>query len=114
MHPGRAVTGSESERARRIMKEVYRALYLNGMPFIETSLESAEMIKYASNVFLAVKTVFIDEIAGLCEKTGANGPGWTYRAEAPPVTAVRASLKTRELSRQQYGPAVLRSPSRKR
>jgi len=71
-HPDRVVIGSESNKAREIMKEVYRALYLNETPFIETNLESAEMIKYASNAFLAVKISFINEIANLCEKTGAD------------------------------------------
>ena len=71
-HPDRVVIGSESENARRIMKDVYRPLYLNETPYIETNLESAEMIKYAANVFLAVKISFINEIANLCEKTGAN------------------------------------------
>jgi len=71
-HPDRVVIGSESERARGIMKDVYRSLYLNETPFIETNLESAEMIKYASNAFLAVKITFINEIANLCEKTGAD------------------------------------------
>ncbi|MDR2049527.1 MAG: nucleotide sugar dehydrogenase, partial [Treponema sp.] len=54
------------------MKEVYRSLYLNETPYIETNLESAEMIKYASNAFLAVKITFINEVANLCEKTGAD------------------------------------------
>ena len=71
-HPDRVVIGSESERARGIMKDVYRSLYLNETPCIETNLESAEMIKYASNAFLAVKITFINEIANLCEKTGAD------------------------------------------
>jgi nucleotide sugar dehydrogenase len=71
-HPDRVVIGSESERARNIMKDVYRSLYLNETPYIETNLESAEMIKYASNAFLAVKITFINEIANLCEETGAD------------------------------------------
>lgn len=71
-HPDRVVIGSDSERARNIMKDVYRSLYLNETPYIETNLESAEMIKYASNAFLAVKITFINEIANLCEKTGAD------------------------------------------
>ena len=71
-HPDRVVIGSGSERAKSVMKEVYRALYLNETPFIETTLETAEMIKYASNAFLAVKITFINEIANLCEKTGAD------------------------------------------
>lgn len=71
-HPDRVVIGSESLRAREIMKDVYRALYLNETPYIETNLETAEMIKYASNAFLAVKITFINEVANLCEKVGAN------------------------------------------
>lgn len=72
MHPDRVVIGSESERARQILKQVYRALYLNETPYIETGLETAEMIKYASNAFLAVKISFINEVANLCEKVGAD------------------------------------------
>jgi len=72
MHPDRVVIGTDSERALSIMKDVYRALYLNETPFIETNLETAEMIKYAANAFLAVKITFINEIANLCEKVGAN------------------------------------------
>jgi len=71
-HPDRVVIGSESEKARNVMKDVYRSLYLNETPYIETNLESAEMIKYASNAFLAVKITFINEISNLCEKTGAD------------------------------------------
>jgi UDPglucose 6-dehydrogenase len=71
-HPDRIVIGTESEHAKAIMKDVYRSLYLSETPYIETNLESAEMIKYASNAFLAVKISFINEIANLCEKTGSN------------------------------------------
>jgi UDPglucose 6-dehydrogenase len=71
-HPDRVVIGSESERARAAMKEVYRALYIGETPYIETGLETAEMIKYASNAFLAVKITFINEVANLCEAVGAN------------------------------------------
>ena len=71
-HPDRVVLGSESEKAAEIMKEVYRVLYLNETPFIETNIETAEMIKYASNAFLAMKITFINETANLCEKVGAN------------------------------------------
>lgn len=71
-HPDRVVIGSDSARARSTMKDVYRALYLNETPYIETNLETAEMIKYASNAFLAVKITFINEVANLCEKVGAN------------------------------------------
>jgi len=78
MHPDRVVLGVESERARNIMKDVYRSLYLNETPFVETGLESAEMIKYASNAFLAVKISFINEIANLCEKVGADVKAVAY------------------------------------
>jgi len=71
-HPDRVVIGGESEKAINIMKQVYRVLYLNETPFIITNIESAEMIKYASNAFLAMKITFINEIANLCEKVGAN------------------------------------------
>jgi UDPglucose 6-dehydrogenase len=71
-HPDRVVIGSKSARARSIMKEVYRALYIGETPYIETGLETAEMIKYASNAFLAVKITFINEVANLCEAVGAN------------------------------------------
>jgi UDPglucose 6-dehydrogenase len=72
MHPDRVVLGIESDRAREAMRAIYRVLYLNETPFIETNLESAEMIKYASNAFLAVKITFINEIANLCEAVGAD------------------------------------------
>lgn len=71
-HPDRVVIGADRPKAREAMKEVYRALSLNETPFIETGLETAEMIKYASNAFLAVKITFINEVANLCEKVGAN------------------------------------------
>ena len=71
-HPDRVVIGSESERALTAMKEVYRVLYVNETPFIETNLETAEMIKYASNAFLAMKIAYINEIANLCELVGAD------------------------------------------
>ena len=71
-HPDRVVIGAESEKARALMKDVYRALYVNETPYIETNIETAEMIKYASNSFLAVKITFINEVANLCEKVGAN------------------------------------------
>ncbi|MCX7842201.1 MAG: UDP-glucose/GDP-mannose dehydrogenase family protein [Clostridia bacterium] len=71
-HPDRVVIGSESEKARQIMKNVYRVLYINEAPFIDVSIETAEMIKYASNAFLALKITYINEIANLCEKVGAD------------------------------------------
>jgi len=71
-HPDRVVIGCETPRALAIMKNVYRVLYLNETPFVETNIETAEMIKYAANSFLAMKIAFINEIANLCEKVGAN------------------------------------------
>jgi len=70
--PDRVIVGAESDRAREVMKEVYRPLYLNETPIIFTSLETAEIIKYASNAFLATKITFINEIADLCEKVNGN------------------------------------------
>ncbi len=72
MRPDRIVIGSGSERATSVMRDLYRPLYLIETPFITTDVETAEMIKYASNVFLAAKISFINEMANLCEKVGAN------------------------------------------
>ena len=72
MRPNRVVIGAESEKAVAIVKEIYRPLYLNETPFVITSLETAELIKYACNAFLATKISFINEIANLCEKVGAD------------------------------------------
>ena len=71
-HPDRIILGLESEKALKIMEEVYRVLYLNKTPFIITNYETAEMIKYASNAFLALKITYINEIANLCDKVGAD------------------------------------------
>jgi len=72
MHPERIVIGTDSEKAKEILTEVYRSLYLNNTPFVFTNLETAEMIKYACNAFLATKISFINEISILCEKVGAD------------------------------------------
>ena len=72
MRPDRVVVGVESERARAVMAEIYRPLSLRNAPLMFTGLESAEMIKYAANAFLATKITFINEIAALCEKVGAD------------------------------------------
>lgn len=71
-HPDRVIIGYESEKAKEIMKKVYDVLFINETPFIFTNLETAEMIKYSSNAMLAVKISFINEIALLAEKVGAN------------------------------------------
>jgi UDPglucose 6-dehydrogenase len=70
--PDRVVIGVEDEAARRIMHEIYRPLERNGSPIVYTSRRTAELIKYAANVFLAMKVTFINEIADLCEKVGGD------------------------------------------
>ncbi len=70
--PDRIVIGSDDEWARSVMSEVYRPLFLNRAPLLFTSRRSAELIKYAANAFLATKITFINEIADLCEKVGAD------------------------------------------
>ncbi len=72
MRPDRVVIGAESERAREVMRQLYRPLYLIETPIIFTALETSELIKYAANTFLAAKITFINEIADLCEKVGAD------------------------------------------
>ena len=72
MRPDRVVVGVESDRAAAVMADVYRPLFLRDFPIVTTDLESAEMIKYAANAFLATKITFVNEIAALCEKTGAD------------------------------------------
>ena len=72
MRPDRVTIGAESDHAVAIMKDIYSALYLIETPFVITSLETAEMIKYAANAFLATKITFINEIANLCEYVGAD------------------------------------------
>jgi UDPglucose 6-dehydrogenase len=71
-HPDRIVVGTNDERARRVMAELYRPLYLNQAPILYTSRRTAELIKYAANAFLATKITFINEVAELCEKVGAD------------------------------------------
>ena len=72
MRPDRVTIGAESEQAIAIMKDIYSAVYLIETPFVITSLETAEMVKYAANAFLATKITFINEVANLCEVTGAD------------------------------------------
>lgn len=72
MRPNRVVIGAESDQAVAIMKDLYSPLYLIETPFVITTVETAEMIKYASNAFLATKISFINEMANLCEKVGAD------------------------------------------
>jgi UDPglucose 6-dehydrogenase len=71
-HPDRIVLGTDDERAKRVVTEIYRPLYLNQAPILYTNRRTAELIKYAANAFLATKITFINEIADLCEKLGAD------------------------------------------
>ncbi|MEA3454165.1 MAG: UDP-glucose/GDP-mannose dehydrogenase family protein, partial [Candidatus Caldatribacteriota bacterium] len=71
-HPDKIVIGTTSDRALKIMQEIYRPLYLIDTPFVITNPETAELIKYACNAFLATKITFINEIANLCDKVGAD------------------------------------------
>jgi UDPglucose 6-dehydrogenase len=70
--PDRIVIGTEDERARGVMRDIYRPLFLNQAPILFTARRSAELIKYAANAFLATKITFINEMADLCEVVGAN------------------------------------------
>src|SRR5277367_149949 len=71
-HPDRIVVGTDDERAKKIVAEIYRPLSLNQAPILYTTRRTAELIKYAANAFLATKITFINEIADLCEKVGAD------------------------------------------
>jgi len=70
--PDRIVVGTDDERARTVMADIYRPLYLNNAPILNTGRRTAELTKYAANAFLATKITFINEIADLCEQVGAN------------------------------------------
>jgi len=72
MRPDRVVIGADSERAREVMRRLYRPLYLIEAPIVFTAIETAELTKYAANSFLAMKVTFINEMADLCEKLGAD------------------------------------------
>ncbi|QDO98615.1 UDP-glucose/GDP-mannose dehydrogenase family protein [Ferrovibrio terrae] len=72
MRPDRVVCGAGSDRARELLRALYRPLYINETPILFTTLETAELIKYAGNAFLATKITFINEIADLCEKVNVN------------------------------------------
>ncbi|MGD0098804.1 MAG: UDP-glucose/GDP-mannose dehydrogenase family protein [Acidobacteriota bacterium] len=72
MHPDRILIGTDNEKSRAIIRDIYNVLYLIDTPFIFTSIETAELVKYASNAFLATKIAFINEIAGLCDAVKAD------------------------------------------
>ncbi len=72
MRPDRVVIGAETDRAREVLRQLYRPLYLIEAPIVFTGIETAELTKYAANAFLAMKVTFINEMADLCEKVGAD------------------------------------------
>ena len=72
MRPDQVVIGAESDRAREILRRIYRPLYFIEAPIVFTGIEAAELTKYAANAFLAMKVTFINEVADLCEKVGAD------------------------------------------
>lgn len=72
MHPDRVILGIESKKAKKVLSQVYRPLYVFNVPIVFTNLETAELSKYSSNAFLAMKVTFINEIANLCEACGAD------------------------------------------
>src|SRR5580692_1855403 len=72
MRPDRVVIGADDDRAREVMRQLYRPLYLSETPMLFTDIETAELVKYAANAFLATKITFINEIADLCERVGAD------------------------------------------
>ena len=72
MRPDRVVIGVQNERAKSVMEDIYRPLYLRDYPIVSTDLESAELIKYAANAFLATKITFMNEMAALCARVGAD------------------------------------------
>ena len=78
MRPDRVVVGADTARAMATMRSIYRPLYLIKTPFVETTPETAELIKYASNAFLATKISFVNEIAGICENVGADVQSVAY------------------------------------
>ena len=117
-HPDRIVVGTADERARDVMRELYRPLYLNRAPILFTERRTAELIKYAANAFLATKITFINEIADLSEKVGADvqevarGIGLDNRIGAQ-VSACRPRLRRLLLSQGHAGADEDRPGSRR-
>src|SRR5205085_6674341 len=99
MRPDRVVIGSDSEHAKEVLRQLYRPLYLSETPMVFTSVETAELIKYAANAFLATKISFINEVADLCEAVGADvqdvarGIGLDNSCMPVPALAARASRR---------------------
>ncbi|MFH1681299.1 MAG: nucleotide sugar dehydrogenase, partial [Candidatus Eisenbacteria bacterium] len=104
MRPDRIIVGTDSPRAAEVISEVYEPLYLLDTPIVKTTVATAEMIKYASNAFLATKISFINEIANVCERVGADvntvaiGMGLDGRCRIVRQSAIRQVLRTRAAS----------------
>ncbi len=89
LRPDRVVVGCDTDRARDVLKEVYRPLYLNETPILFTARESAELIKYAANAFLATKITFINEMADLCERWAATCRTWRAASGSTAASAAK-------------------------
>ena len=119
MRPDRVVVGVETEHARQVLDRLYRPLNLTQTPILFTSLETAELIKYATNSFLATKVTFINEMADLCERVGADvqvlAQGLGSRpADRHQVPASRAGLRRLLLSQGYHGAAQDRRGGQRR
>ena len=107
--PDRVIIGTESERAQEVMRRIYRPLYLIEAPIVFTGLETAELTKYAANAYLAMKVTFINEIADICERVGADvhdvarGIGVRRGSQNEAVRGDQARELTRELVRIRRG-----------
>jgi len=93
--PDRVVIGVEDDRAREVMREIYQPIESNGGPIVYTSRRSSEMIKYAANVFLAMKVTFINEIADLCERLGADVLDVSHASASTTVSGAGSSIPAR-------------------
>jgi len=118
MRPDRVVIGTADEEAAAIMKDLYRPLYLIEAPFVITSLEAAELTKYAANAFLATKISFINEVANLCDKIGCDvhdvARQWAWIDESAvsscipvPASGDHVFRRTHKLSPQLPGGSIL-------
>ena len=107
-HPDRIVVGTDDERARKLLDEIYRPLYLNKAPIVYTSRRTAELIKYAANAFLATKITFINEIADLADEVGDRRAGggarhWARQSHRLEVSSPRSRFRWLLLSEGHAG-----------
>ena len=108
MKPDRVVVGVETDRAAQVMADIYRPLYLRDFPILTTDLESAEMIKYAANAFLATKISFINEVAALCERSARTSRKWRAAWASTGGSATSSCMPGRAMA----GRAFPRTPRR--